>query len=79
MNISPFVCESHDRVTGEVTSSKPIFEGLTFLFGVIYPTPIVLADDFILEHIQLWSKSYRYLILGCCNAPNINWTEMANS
>ncbi|CAH8669480.1 unnamed protein product [Schistosoma bovis] len=46
------------------------------MLGVIYRSPICLADDFVLEHIHLWSDDTRCLIIGDFNAPDINWTEM---
>ncbi|KAH9584376.1 hypothetical protein MS3_00006007 [Schistosoma haematobium] len=46
------------------------------MLGVIYCSPICLVDDFILEHIHLWSENTRYLTIGDFNAPDISWTEM---
>lgn len=50
-----------------------IFECCTFILGVIYGSPNYLADNFILDHIQLWSENSRCLILGDFNASDISW------
>lgn len=76
INIRSSVCESHDSGTSEAISCELTVGCCTFALGVIYRSPICLADDFILEHIRLWSANNRCLILGDFNAPDISWTEM---